>query len=139
MAQEGSPQSVDLTSIDLKQLESVNIKLLVRDGSPKVSAARAEEVVNASGNPFGLPVREVALARLAQDGPNGLGRDELVWVVVLSDGTERQMLLPGPAQDRGTDRKPVTYSYAVSLVDANSEELAFTQFGPPYGPEAVKQ
>ena len=39
MAQEGSPQSVDLTSIDLKQLESVNIKLLVRDGSPKPRTA----------------------------------------------------------------------------------------------------
>lgn len=131
-AQEGSPQPVVLAGIDVRELEAVNIKLLVPDELAKVSAEQAREALNAGGNPFDLPVQQVELARLVQEGPDGPYRDNLVWVVVLGDGTSRQMHLPGSGVlDRGADRKPVSYTYSIAVVDALTGELIFTTFGPP--------
>lgn len=127
-AQEGPPQPVALAGIDVEELACVNIRLLVPDGAPRVSAATARETAGAA-DPFDLPVQQVVLARLVQDGPNGLGRDNLVWVVVLGDGSVRQIGVPGPALDRGSST-PVSYSYAVALVDALTGEFIFEHFGP---------
>ena len=126
--QEGSPQPVVLAGIDVEELACVNIKLLVPDGLPKVTAEQARETASAA-DPFDLPVQQVAPVRLVQGGPNGLGRDNLVWVVVLGDGSVRQMDVPGPGLDRG-DSRGVSYTYAVVLVDALTGEFIFEQFGP---------
>jgi hypothetical protein len=127
--QEGSPQHVALVGIDVKELESANIKLFVPDGTPKIGAEQAQEAVNSGGNPFGLPVQQVELARLVQEGPDGPYRDKLVWVVVLGDGTVHQMDAPGPATDPG-DGTPISYSYSLAVVDAMTGEFIFATFGP---------
>ncbi len=125
--QEGPPQSIALAGIDVEELACVNIKLLVPDGAPNVTAEKAREAAKA-GDPFNLPVQQVVLARLAQDGPNDLGRDNLVWVVVSGDGTVRQMGVPGPMGDEAS--RSVPYTYGLALMDALTGEFIFEHYGP---------
>lgn len=126
--QEGSPQPLQLPGIDVKDLECFHIKLLVPDGAPKVSAEQAREIAK-SGDPFGLPVTQVALARFVEDGPDGVLRENLVWAVVSGDGSVREIGVPHPPGEGYKDSLP--YTYDLALVDALTGEFISGMYGPP--------
>jgi hypothetical protein len=130
--QEDSPQSIELTGVASQDLECLHMKLLEPERGPKVSADQALETATEAGGPFGLPVQQVVLATLVQEGPEGNLRDNLVWAVVSSDGRVRQFDGPsGPGLEAGAVRKSKSIAYELALVDALSGEFLFGMYGPP--------
>jgi len=131
-AQGPPPQFITLAGVNVADLKCFNIKLLVPDGAPDVSAEEARKAAEAA-DPFDLPVQQTVLARLVRDGPPELVyRDSLVWVVVLTDGTVHELSGPGgSAVQDNSARKPLSFTYDLVLVDALTGEVALGMFGPP--------
>jgi hypothetical protein len=136
-AQGPPPQLITLPGISVAELECFNLKLLLPDGDPNVSAERAREVAEAA-DPFDLPVQQTVLARLVREGPPELVyRDNLVWVVVLSDGAVHQWNGPGGSGlPNDSVKRPMSFTYDLVLVDAMTGEVALGMFGPA-SPEYV--
>jgi len=131
-AQGPPPQLIMLPGIDVAELQRCgNLKLLLPDGAPNISTERAREVAEAA-DPFDLPMQQTVLARLVREPSELVYSDNLVWVVVLSDGAVHQLDGPsGPALEDGSGvRRPVLFTYAVALVDALTGEFIVETFGP---------
>jgi hypothetical protein len=130
-AQGPPPQLTALHGVDVAELQRCgNLKLLVPDGAPRVSAEQARATAEAA-DPFDLPVQQSVLARLVREPSELVYRDNLVRVAVLSDGAVHQFDGPsGSALESGI-RRPVLFTYDLVIIDAMTGEVALGMYGPP--------